>query len=261
LKTLILFLIITLTVLYLKSIPPKIETPPILPTPTSVSPSIVPPHQIIFNQKTYQYYYRQLKTTDTFKLIPNFTDPRSTSSQIIKANSCDFGINGGFYRADSKPLGFFYTDGKQFGKLTSSPTFPGLLLSQNHQLKIDFIDNLPASFTGYDFIFQTGPVYNLSQKTPNFIDEEFDRRHLIATDSQNQFFLFSISEKDYAFAGPRLQDIPDIFKTADFQNIAPFTTVLNLDGGTASAYFDSSDNIKTEELTPIGSFLCGKSSS
>jgi len=251
-------ILILLFVLTRQSLPPT--TPPTtLPSLTTIPTSTsTPPQEITYNQKIYQYYYRQIKPTDTFKLIPNFTESHQTSSQIIQINDCDFGINGGFYRTDNKPLGYFYANNKQFNVRTASPTFAGLLISKNNQFQIDSISNLPTDPKDFDFIFQTGPYYNLSEPTASFVDQDFDRRHLIATDSQNQFYFFSIFEKDHAFSGPRLQDIPDIFKSKMFRNISQFTTVLNLDGGSASTYLDSSQDIKVEELSPIGSFLCGK---
>ncbi|KKQ90049.1 MAG: hypothetical protein UT14_C0045G0001, partial [Candidatus Shapirobacteria bacterium GW2011_GWE1_38_92] len=55
--------------------------------------------------------------------------------------------------------------------------------------------------------------------------------------------------------GPRLKDIIPIFQSPQFRQIADFTKILNLDGGTASAFFNQ--NIKVEELQFVGSFLCG----
>ncbi len=103
---------------------------------------------------------------------------------------------------------------------------------------------------------QTGPFFDLS--SPNQIDynQKTARRHVIAKDSQNNFFIFSIFTPDSFISGPTLNQIPEFFLKPEIQQIANFTQILTLDGGSASVFY--SPNNSLHETTFIGSLLCWK---
>lgn len=227
------------------------------PSPTPLSlPTQIPsptPQALTLGNQTYAYYYHHLKPSEILTLIPNFTAQKS-SSTIIEQNRCDFGINGGFYLKDNRPLGYFTIGQTAYSLPSPSLTFNGVFYSSNKKYFISLANSYrPPS----DFAFQTGPFYSLSQINYRFADKHYARRHLVASDAQNQLYFFSIFDPDNPLGGPRLEDIPTFFKHQTIQKIAKFTSVLNLDGGSASAYFDGHHQVS--ELKPIGSFLCGKS--
>jgi uncharacterized protein YigE (DUF2233 family) len=245
----------------------KTPTTTLLPTSTPY-PTSAPAKHLTFQGRDYSYHYFSITKSSASKLIliPNFSQKLNTR-QIIDQNKCDFGINGGFYLKNNTPLGLFYVNSQSLGSLIQSATFNGFLGSdENHQLSILSPDqvnqtNLEAKIksNSYQFIFQSGPLYQLQNQWPStFTDQKYARRHLVATDSQGTFYFFTIFETKQAYSGPRLEDIPSIFYSSDFKQIADFTQVLNLDGGSASAFYLKASNVKVEELSPVGSFLCGQ---
>lgn len=225
---------------------------------TSPSPTIIDTSkQLSLNNQNYRYYFYQIPKNSQLKLIPNFSSLNS-ASQIIKSNSCDFAINGGLYTTESKPVGLFYLNNQSLGQQINHQTFDGFLIQdKNNNLNIFSQDNFDNDLSQYNFAIQSGPFFNLKSPDSNsFVNQEYDRRHLIAKDKQNNFYFFSVSLKENAFSGPRLQDLSAFFNSPEIQKIAEFTSVLNLDGGSASAFYDG--HYLVQELTPIGSLLCGQ---
>jgi len=204
------------------------------------------------------YRYSYAKVQDNVVLLPNF-DNRLTSAEIINKYNCDYGVNGGFYTQANMPLGLFYTDGAFLGQNIVSNTFNAYFAKNINDKKLRILssvddENIENSF---EFIFQTGPLFDItSDFSISFADRQYARRSILARDIDNNFYFFSIFDKESRFSGPRLEDIPIIFKSEDLQTIANFVEVLNLDGGSASAFYDKSTNTKIGEITPIGSFLC-----
>jgi uncharacterized protein YigE (DUF2233 family) len=222
------------------------------PTPTIVDTS----HQLSLNGQTYRYYYYLIPKNSQLKLIPNFS-ASFAASKIIQGK-CDFAINGGLYTEEAKPVGLFYLNGQSLGQQITHQTFNGFL-TQNKKniLNISSQDDFDNDLTQYNFALQSGPFYNFqnSYTSTDFVNHEFSRRHLIVEDNQNNFYFFSISLTENAFSGPRLEDIPVFFTSSEIQKIAQFTNALNLDGGAASAFYDGTYLV--QELTPVGSILCG----
>jgi hypothetical protein len=252
----ILFLVVLVLIIFLyfkqnSSYSPNFSSS-LTPIPTIIDTS----HQLSLNNQNYRYYYYLIPQNSTLNLIPNFSSPRS-ASQIIK-NHCDFAINGGLYTQESKPVGLFYLNNQSLGQQITHQTFNGFLTqNKNNILDVSSQDVFNNDLTQYNFALQSGPFYNFTTtySSTDFVNHEFSRRHLIAKDSQNNFYFFSISLTDNAFDGPRLEDIPAFFNHFEIQKIAKFIQALNLDGGAASTFYDG--NYLVEEITPVGSILCG----
>jgi len=225
--------------------------------PTEILPTKVPVNEFKFDNKTYQFYFHKMMSGETLELIPNFENA-TFSAQIVKNNNCSFGINGGFYTKSGEPLGLFQIGTKKIGSQIQNATFNGFL-SFASGLSISSAPFYPSStpYPASFFTLQSGPLIFLKNTVqPNFLEEDYSRRSLIAKTMTQDFYLFSIFEKDNVFNGPRLKDLRDIFLLKEFTQIASFELVLNLDGGSASAFYDK--NVQIEEFKPIGSFLCGK---
>ncbi len=223
------------------------------------------PKKIKIDEKEYQFYFHKIEKNEKLILIPNFEEA-TFSAQIFKNNSCDFGINGGFYKKEGGPLGLFQTGEKKLGNQIQSATFNGFFSfcdsCKNRNTNSGFSISSSTTIvdhtsTSYDFIFQSGPlIYVKNQNQPNYIDEDYSRRSLAVKTADGEFYFFIIFERNNILKGPRLQDLKDIFLSEDFRKIADFEILLNLDGGSASAFYDK--DIQVEEFKPIGSFLCGK---
>ncbi len=216
--------------------------------------------EVAYDGHTYKYYYKKITNTDRVILIPNFDD-RVSSSALTEKNNCSFGINGGFYREDGNPLGFFYTNGTTYGHKIDSPTFNGFLAKEKHSQILKNLRMLDESDIEdrYEFALQSGPYFDLAASIfPSFIDKDYARRSLVAETVGGDIYFFIIYDKESRYAGPRLEDIPKLFINTNISKIANFESVLNLDGGSASAYNDKNSGITIKELMPIGSYLCGE---
>jgi len=206
------------------------------PSPTPVS-------------KPYYYYY-QISNQDQLTIIPNFDNPKD-SSELIKENNCKYAINGGLYQDNKKPLGLFFHDNKIISKKINSNIFNGfLVINQNNVLDIG-----NSTQDNSQFIMQSGPYFDLSLPQTDY-NEKTARRHIIAKDSQNNFYIFSIFTPESFISGPTLDEIPKFFHTPEIQQIAEFTEILTLDGGSASIFYSPTASI--HESTFIGSLLCWK---
>jgi len=152
---------------------------------------------------------------------------------------------------NNQPLGQFYLNGTTLNHKSQSATFNGFL-SQNIQ---GVLDIGKSSIENSKFIMQSGPFFNLNS-IPIDYNEKTARRHVIAKDSANNFYIFSIFTPESFSSGPSLSEIPQFFQKPEIKKIANFTDVLTLDGGSASVFFSPNDSI--HESTFIGSLLCWK---
>ncbi len=105
------------------------------------------------------------------------------------------------------------------------------------------------------FIMQSGPYFDLNMTSLNYNDKTA-RRHVIAKDSNNNFYIFSIFSPDSFISGPTLEEIPNFFNNQEIKKIANFTEILTLDGGSASVFYSPDHSL--HETTFIGSLLCWK---
>lgn len=208
----------------------------------------------------YQYRFFTLEPEAKIKIIPNFQE-KKTAREIVSESGCCFAVNAGFYTESDLPLGLFFANGRSWTNFAQSLTFNGFLIREksgglaiiNAFEAENLVERIGAG--GIDFVFQSGPLYDLAAaRQPNFIDKKYARRHLVAQDDSGDFWFFSIFEKESFFNGPRLEDIPTLFTDSEIGELADFRTVLNLDGGSASYFFDGEDEVT--EANPVGAILC-----
>jgi len=217
------------------------------------SPSPVPKTQgteITHKDVSYTVYAQSVDPTQ-LSLIPNFTE-RKTTQRIMSENNCKFGRNAGFYTPQQQPLGFFSTDGNAHAK---SPTvrsglLNGYVVKTNTALLIT--NQLPTQST-MQFGFQSGPLFTPEQKL-TITNDEPDRRVLLGKTSDNEIFFIAIVAADNVHSGPLLADLPQIFQAFSELGTQQFIQLINLDGGSASAFYG--EQAKLQELVSVGSFLC-----
>ena len=92
------------------------------------------------------------------------------------------------------------------------------------------------------------------------IDDEPARRSLLGIDDQDRLFVLAVVQKENTFSGPLLVDLPVLFNDERVQRQVRLRIILNLDGGSASFFYNNTNNepFMLSELTPIGSLLCMK---
>lgn len=232
---------------------------------TIVKPSITPtplilPHGTItemeFENEKYLILWVKIPRSADISLKPNFVQKFSGEKLIMDYN-CDLGINGGFYLADDKPLGLFYTDRQELGKYVRSNIANAFVLSQVSG-ETHFTKSLPDDWQTSNFIFQTGPLIIPSNIPLKLINDEKTRRSLLGKDTKNNLYLISVILKDDFSGGPNLADIPVIFYELKNKNILPLEEIVNLDGGSASFFHseDEKNHLTLPSWTAIGSLLC-----
>lgn len=213
------------------------------PTPTVASPSPAP--QLVGN---YSMYLQPI-APDTLRLIPNFTQQK-TSSDIMEEHGCAYGANGGYYTTTKTPLGLFVAEGIQLGSQTTSSAANAFLVK--HSDGTLAISQTPPSTDTVSFALQAGP-YLIPGVTPRITNDEHARRVLIGRTKEGIWHFIVIVHSENAYDGPLLSEIPTLLAKGRI----PFTEVLNLDGGTASAFYNVGGH-RFGELTMVGSFFCGK---
>src|SRR3989338_9287176 len=97
------------------------ETLKLTSTPKSPMPEVAFKNTLdaSFNNTVYRIFFYEIPKDYSIKLIPNFFEKES-GEKLALNNNCKAAINGGFYQDSGKPLGLFYSEGSQAGKLIRS---------------------------------------------------------------------------------------------------------------------------------------------
>lgn len=254
LLVLILFLIIFLTVAFIQNSSPRLPKP--LPTPFPTAQTTSDATTVTYKNTDYNIYMQKIDAR-RITLIPNFNE-RKSSGAIMEEYGCRYGANAGFYTAEGKPLGLFFAGGNLINsKVHTSQLFNGFIFGNSQDL-FDMGSFVPRD-NNLDFYFQSGPLFTPETKL-TIKNDERARRILIGKTNQGEFYLLALTEVDNVNSGPLLAELPEVIKRLNSLSIihnSQFIILLNLDGGSASAFY-SQGGIQISELTPIGSFLCGK---
>lgn len=226
------------------------------PAPTSPlpppSPTPHPVNQINYQADTYQYFYFSVIDLSKLKLIPNFQSKQS--SQTIKENyRCLELINGGFYTPESTPLGWFHSPEFQSNHHHSSNLINGYF-----SLSADLVPSI-ASTKPHESVLlglQSGPVLLLDKLPLNLrlSNDKHSPRSIAAIDSQDRVVFIYILSSTETFSGPKLESLPQIIAQISASQNLDLISAINLDGGSASAFFNSQASFS--EFKPVGSFFC-----
>ena len=253
---LILLFLVAVTIFARSKPPPLIPSPTPQPNPTvSVSPVT---SEIEVGETVYRIYLQKIIAPDSIILIDNFSQ-KELASTLFKSNNCNFGVNGGFYTKGNKPLGLFFTNGKWWEKIPSPNKLFNGYLYKTKAGSFNFDTTIPDT-SSLEFVFQSGPIFTPTSKLA-IIDDEPARRILVGKTDSDEIYFVALTDVDNTNTGPLLADLPNIIKqfNSSYPSIihdSSFNILLNLDGGSASTFV--TPNIKLSEITPVGSFLCGK---
>lgn len=210
----------------------------------------VEPLSVLVEGKSYGIYSQEIK--GDLELIPNFSEKKS-SEKIFEEGACKYGANGGFYKKEGGAHGLFVVEGIIIGKEIESETFNGYFWKKDGDMGIDW--SKPEGWKETDFIIQSGPIFEVGYTGKGkFVDEEERRRVLVVKDKSGKFYFVVMFEKDSIYGGPKLSQMAEILRES---KIAEFDRAINLDGGSASAFYGE-NGAKLWEIASVGSFLCGK---
>jgi uncharacterized protein YigE (DUF2233 family) len=254
---LVLIVLGSIRYLYLARLSPKSSDRDALPVavPTAspvVLPRIREPDKF---QKIGAFAYLTFRATgsQSLNLIPNFAD-RQTSRQLADRYGCLAFANGAFYDTSNRPLGLFEVKGVTVRKKAVNNLIDAVFWQdQNRRFHLGFSDPIDPLWA-----IQTGPML-FSDDKPLAItirnDEKARRNGVILTNSGDPVF-FTIFDPESLYLGPLLSEMPAYVSRLASQENLEIKTATNLDGGSASAFWDGKTRL--EELTAVGSLFCLK---
>lgn len=201
----------------------------------------------------YAYSLISVPSGSHVSLIPNFSG-KIGAKTLADENGCTQAVNGGFYDTSGNPLGLFFTDTIEYGTQSQSTLFNGYYWSDASGTYIS--TSRPEN--PYGFALQTGPLLvSDGQRMPLAIrNDEPARRIVVAKTTGNRDVFLAIYSRESVFGGPLLSDLPSVIESISRKNNLGITDALNLDGGSASAFYNGDTGLS--ELTPVGSVFCVK---
>jgi len=199
----------------------------------------------------YQIAWVEVEKLDKISLYPNLVDHK-TAKGLYKEKGCKTLVNGGFYTDDDKHIGLLVSNGDKKSEFKENILFDGVINIGSNSAEIKSTHN------GANTAIQSGPILALGGKPKKLSikNDENERRMVVATTKNGEVIFLSIYKKDSAYIGPKLADVPKILE--EFSRVTGIIPVsaLNLDGGTASAFY--TEGVSLGELTKIGSYFCVK---
>lgn len=196
----------------------------------------------------------KLEPIENLTLIPNY-DSKLTSDEAIKKYNCKFLGNAGFYSKEGKPIGLFVSDGEKISSWQKNDLLNGIF-SINSLLTPRITQATPED--PLQIAIQSGPLIkeNAAYKNITSGNNNYDRRMLLAVTGENKAIFLAIYNHDSVFLGPKLSEVPEIIKLFERRLGIIFADVINLDGGSASAF--KTKDFSLPEATNVGSFFCLK---
>jgi len=217
----------------------------------SPDPIITTMEEVTYNDQLFHFSWTKIPDLSHLSLYPNFQDKLSTQ-ELIEKFKCKVLVNGGFYDQESSPIGWLISQRRTISQPVKSDLLNGYLSLKNNQI---FIDELrPTHWV--DFGLQTGPLLIFDSKplVLKIKDDESKRRIVAAKTNDNQLIFLAIVGQDSLFSGPMLADTPAITAKIAGKINASFISAVNLDGGSASAFYTQDIHIK--EFSFIASYFC-----
>lgn len=207
---------------------------------------------INFKNQNIKIDWFEVKDLTKLVLIPNFKE-KKTTFEVKENENCELLTNGGFYTPESSPSGLFTSEGKALKRFQKNSTF-NAVFSVN-----DFETPRITRFEPQDRLriaLQTGPllIENSEILKINMLRDKNARRMIAATTGANAAIFLAVYDKSFEYSGPLLADLPEILGEFQKETGIVLADALNLDGGSASAFF--ANEISLQEISPVGSFFC-----
>jgi exopolysaccharide biosynthesis protein len=206
------------------------------------------------DEKKFRVVWFKADDVNDLLLVENF-EGELTLDQIIEKYDCKDVSNGGFYQEDGSPIGLFITEGKVLNNASVNRLFNGYF-SVTKSGDVTIASNYPSESLRIGL--QTGPLLVKSGviQRLNLESDKSARRVVVALTEEEKIYFITIFDKESVFQGPLLANLPTIVKEAEKEIGVKFMDAINLDGGTASAFYTK--DRKLSELTSVGSFFCLK---
>jgi len=208
---------------------------------------------VLINGETFGYLIEKHVNPERI-ILGNNTTSKSDTQELMIRMKCIFGINGGFYDTQDRPLGWMVIDGKEVSRAKTSDLLNGFISIIDSQIEIGKLNNTIA-----DYGVQSGPLLfsNSEPWTLKMARDEKSRRMVMGNTTQGVFIL-GIFDPEADLSGPYLADLPEVVQKIAEEEGLLIQNAINLDGGSASAIYTSRGNLK--EISNAGSWWCVKNS-
>ena len=213
---------------------------------TNNSPSFYSSPTVSWNDITYAYEYFEVNDISKLTLIANFTQ-KKTSELLIKENTCQFAINGGYYDTNYKPLGLFMSPVLKTSAIESSLINGYVTITNMPSISFEQPNNPTLALQTGPMLMADGNRLKLAIK-----NDEHTRRMIAAISSKGTLMFITIFVPETKVQGPQLGDLPDILKLTTLDIVS----AINLDGGNASMF--KNRDIYIQEISSVGSLFCLK---
>lgn len=180
------------------------------------------------------------------------TQQGGTLAEAMRASGCIAGVNGGYFAADADhtPLGLLRHRGKSVTRLaTQGFTVAGVLYDTGEKLALERshalstpIEHTQEAIQGGPFLVEHGHIVAGLDK------QKLARRTFVATDGKGNWCL--------AVSSPMsLHQLAEWLATPGAMGTFRVLHALNLDGGTSSAYWDSSDGTHLPSFKAVRNYV------
>lgn len=182
-------------------------------------------------------------------------DEKKTAKALMQEKGCKNIVSGGFYTKEGEHIGLFVTEGEMLKKWAKNALFNGVFGIDSEGVVFVSEDMTQKDFR---FAVQAGPILikNNSAQSLKLKNDQRERRIVVGTSEEGKAIFLVLFNPKSLFIGPNLAGLPSVLKMFEEKSGIKFKDALNLDGGTASAFY--SQEISLAELSPIGSFFCIK---
>jgi uncharacterized protein YigE (DUF2233 family) len=220
------------------------------PTPTSAP--LRKAQEVTVDNNPYSYHRFTISDSEIVTLYPNY-ESRVTTKELINTYQCQKLVNGGFYSPQNQAIGLVISQSTRLSPYEANSLFNGFISFTANQGLI--AATLPPATV--DHALQTGPLLALNgtKRTLSLTKDEPRRRVVAATNNGGQTSFIVIFDPDTPFGGPLLGNLPAIVAAIYTKEDDELEAAINLDGGSASAFFIK-DEVFLQERNPIGSFFC-----
>ncbi|MBI3397149.1 phosphodiester glycosidase family protein [Candidatus Woesebacteria bacterium] len=204
--------------------------------------------------QNYRISWFKVDDIGLLNLIPNFKEKKEFN-EIAVAENCKAASNGGFYTKEDSPTGLFITGGKVMKKWEKTDFLNGVFVVDNNN-KAFIGDKGPGGEV--KIALETGPIIkrNSQLKVLSVANDKRARRVLVGITKAEEVYFFVIYDSTSYYLGPYLVETGKMVQMIENSLKISLRDVLNLDGGSASAFLN--DGILLTEATPVGSIFCLK---
>jgi exopolysaccharide biosynthesis protein len=210
------------------------------------------------NDSAVRVVWAEVADPQKIALYPNF-GARESAAELFAKNQCRSLVNGGFYGKDGQPIGLFVSEGERRGEKIVDDFFDGFLIITKDG-KARLLSALPVDLPheSVRIALQSGPwlIRNGRPQQTSVRGDKFARRIVVARTTKNTILFLVVFDPQNVFSGPKLTELPKILLKFGEESGISLKEALNLDGGSASAFY--TDSLQIPERTYIGSFFCIK---